>query len=164
MYIILGATGHVGSATAKALLDAGQAVTAVTRDASHACALADRGASVAVVDIGDPNALRDVLRSGKRAFLLNPPAAPSTETDMVERESVRNILAALAIPASKRSPPRRPMAPSPAIASATSTHCTTSKLASHGSPCPLRSSGRRTTTATGTLCTTCHATAASCLQ
>ena len=33
MYIILGATGHVGSAVAETLLGRGEAVTVVTRDA-----------------------------------------------------------------------------------------------------------------------------------
>lgn len=35
MHIILGGTGHVGSAAASALLDEGRPVTIVTRDASR---------------------------------------------------------------------------------------------------------------------------------
>ena len=34
MHIILGGTGHMGSATARALLDKGEPVTIVTRDPS----------------------------------------------------------------------------------------------------------------------------------
>src|SRR5262245_34985755 len=54
-----------------------------------------RGAKYAVVDVHDPNALRAVLRSGRRAFLLNPPAAPSTDTDAEEKRTIAAILSAL---------------------------------------------------------------------
>jgi uncharacterized protein YbjT (DUF2867 family) len=50
---------------------------------------------VAVVDVRDVDALRAVLRTGRRAFLLNPPADPATDTDAEERKTVRGILAAL---------------------------------------------------------------------
>lgn len=95
MHIILGATCHVGSATATTLLEAGQDVTVVTRDRSKSKAWIERGAKVAVADIRNPAELRAVLRSGKRALLLNPPAAPHTDTDAVERATVQNILEAL---------------------------------------------------------------------
>ncbi|WJY22273.1 NmrA family NAD(P)-binding protein [Fontisubflavum oceani] len=95
MHIILGGTGQVGSATARALLQAGQAVTVVTRDAQRAEALAKEGAHVAIADLRDRDALRDVFRSGQRAFVLNPPADPSTDTDEEERQNVAAILAAL---------------------------------------------------------------------
>ncbi|WP_200887392.1 NAD-dependent epimerase/dehydratase family protein [Sphingomonas sp. ERG5] len=39
MYIILGGTGHVGSAAAKALLARGEAVTIVTHDKDKGAAL-----------------------------------------------------------------------------------------------------------------------------
>jgi uncharacterized protein YbjT (DUF2867 family) len=95
MYVILGATGHVGSATANALIEQGEAVTAVTRNAERADRWARRGATVAVADMRDPDGLRAVLRTGRRAFLLNPPAGPDTDTDAVERDTVANILEAL---------------------------------------------------------------------
>ena len=31
--------------------------------------------------VGDPDALRGVFRTGRRAYLLNPPADPATDTD-----------------------------------------------------------------------------------
>ncbi|MDY7226672.1 NmrA family NAD(P)-binding protein [Hyalangium rubrum] len=96
MHIILGATGHVGSAVAHALLDRGEPVTAVTRDGRKAEALARRGAEVAVVDVRDVGALREVFRRGTRAFLLNPPADPSTDTVTEERRTVAAIAQAVA--------------------------------------------------------------------
>lgn len=95
MFIILGGTGHVGSAAARALLDQGQPVTIVTRSASQAESWERRGAGAAVADVHDVDRLRAAFRRGKRAFLLNPPADVSTDTDAEERETVRCILAAL---------------------------------------------------------------------
>lgn len=95
MNIILGGTGRVGSATAQALLKRGEPVTIVTRDATRASALKRDGARIVEANIRDASALRDVFRSGRRAFLLNPPAAPSTDTDIEERANVAGILEAL---------------------------------------------------------------------
>jgi uncharacterized protein YbjT (DUF2867 family) len=95
MYVILGATGHVGGAAAAALLRAGEAVTVVTRDDGKAAAWRARGAEAAVVDVSDIEALRAVFRRGRRAFLLNPPAAPDTDTDAEEHRTLDAIVAAL---------------------------------------------------------------------
>ncbi|ESZ37993.1 NmrA family NAD(P)-binding protein [Mesorhizobium sp. RSR565B] len=95
MHVILGGTGHVGSAAAMALLRQGEDVTVVTRDESKAAWLVEQGAEAAVADVLDVEALREVLRRGKRAFLLNPPADPSTDTDAEERKTVGAIAAAL---------------------------------------------------------------------
>ncbi|MBD0259699.1 MAG: NAD(P)H-binding protein [Cytophagales bacterium] len=96
MHIIMGGTGHIGSATADALLAQGQAVTIVSRSAAKAGPWQQKGAQVARVDVHDPAALHEVFRRGRRLFLLNPPAAPSTDTDAEERKSVASILRALA--------------------------------------------------------------------
>jgi hypothetical protein len=45
--------------------------------------------------VTDRDSLSAVFRTGKRAFLLNPPAAPSTDTDVVENSTVRAIATAL---------------------------------------------------------------------
>lgn len=95
MYIIVGGTGHVGSAVAKTLLDEGEAVTVVTRNPEKADAWRQRGAEVAVADVHDVRSLREVFRNGKRAFLLNPNADVSSDTDREERETVRCLLAAI---------------------------------------------------------------------
>ena len=95
MYIVLGGTGHVGSAVARSLLDRGAPVTVVGHDAAKAEAWRSRGAAFVSVDLHDVDALRAVLRSGRRAFLLIPPAAPSTDTDVEERRTISAVLSAL---------------------------------------------------------------------
>lgn len=95
MYIVLGSTGHVGSEVASALLADGRQVTAVTRSEEKAAAWRARGAEAAVVDVTDVDALRRVFQSGKRAFLLNPPAAPSDDTDREEHRTSNAIVAVL---------------------------------------------------------------------
>ena len=95
MYLILGATGHVGSAVANALLQQGYPVTALLHTADHVRDWQQRGARTAVVDVHDVETLRQVFRQGKRLFLLNPPAAPATDTAAEERQSMRAIVAAL---------------------------------------------------------------------
>lgn len=78
MHIVLGDTEHVGSAAAEALLEMGEPVTIVTHDLSKPDGWRDKGAGVAVCDVHDTDALRRLFRQGKRLFLLNPPADPST--------------------------------------------------------------------------------------
>jgi uncharacterized protein YbjT (DUF2867 family) len=95
MNIILGGTGQVGSATARVLLKRGEPVTVVTRNADHGAGLKHAGARIAVADIRDVARLREVFRTGTRAFLLNPPADPSGDTDAEERANVAAIVKAL---------------------------------------------------------------------
>lgn len=95
MYIILGGTGHVGSATARELLKRGCKVGIVTRHAASAGAWRDQGADVIEADIDDVASVRAAFQRGKRALLLNPPADTREDTDAVERRTVARILAAL---------------------------------------------------------------------
>ena len=95
MYIILGATGHVGSAVAQSLLDKGESVTIVTHDASKGEAWQQKGATVAVVNVHDTEQLRHVFQQGRRLFVLNPPAPITTDTAQEERKSIQSILAAI---------------------------------------------------------------------
>jgi uncharacterized protein YbjT (DUF2867 family) len=95
MIVVLGATGHVGSAVAATLLDLGERVTVVMRTEEKAAIWRARGAAIALVDVSDTDQLRTVFRQGRRAFLLNPPAAPSMDTDREERRTAASIVAAL---------------------------------------------------------------------
>ena len=95
MYIVMGGTGHVGSATAEALLRRGEPVAIVTSNASHAAGWQEQGVEIIEADVEDVASLRAAFGRGRRAFLLNPPADITTNTDVVERHTVANILAAL---------------------------------------------------------------------
>lgn len=95
MYVILGATGHVGSAVAETLLRSGDQLTIVTRDEEKAASWRSRGADAAVLDVENVDALRYVFKCCQRAFLLNPPAPPSSDTDKEERRTLTGIVEAL---------------------------------------------------------------------
>jgi uncharacterized protein YbjT (DUF2867 family) len=91
MHIILGGTGNVGSAVTQALLKRREPVTVVTHDPLKATELRQSGADVAIADVHNVETLRDIFRRGQRLFLLNPPAAPSSDTAAEERRSLSAI-------------------------------------------------------------------------
>ncbi|RPE09974.1 NAD-dependent epimerase/dehydratase family protein [Chitinophaga lutea] len=95
MHIILGATGHIGAALTKILLELGEPVTAVTRDPQKGEKLRQMGAHVAVVNVLDTEKLRRTFKQGKRLYLLNPPAPPDTDTAKEEFKTVDAIISAL---------------------------------------------------------------------
>ncbi|GLV21918.1 NmrA family transcriptional regulator [Sphingobium sp. TomMM35A] len=95
MYIVMGGTGHVGSETAKALVQAGEKVGIVTRHPNRSSALRNAGAEIIEADVEDIASLRAAFRRGQRAFLLNPPGDTKKDSDAIERRTVANILAAL---------------------------------------------------------------------
>lgn len=95
MFVIMGGTGHVGSATAAELLRRGEAVVIITRDPDRAAGWRAKGAKLVQADVDDMSSLRAAFQQGRRALLLNPPADTSTDTDVVERRRVTHILQAL---------------------------------------------------------------------
>lgn len=95
MHIVMGATGHVGSAVAETLLARGEPVGVITHDPDHADSWRDTKAEIIEADVNEVPSLRAAFQRGRCAFLLNPPADIRTDTDSVERSTVANILAAL---------------------------------------------------------------------
>lgn len=95
MHIVMGATGHVGSAVAEMLLALSEPVGIITHDPEHADSWRDTRAEIIEADVNDVPSLRAAFQRGRRAFLLNPPADIRLDTDSVERSTVANILAAL---------------------------------------------------------------------
>lgn len=93
MYAITGVTGHVGGATARALLDHGSAIRAVVHDAATRQAWAERGAATAVADFTDRAALATALRDSDGAFLMLPTIA--TAGDAEHRCMAESIAAAV---------------------------------------------------------------------
>jgi uncharacterized protein YbjT (DUF2867 family) len=98
-YVVMGGTGHVGSATAASLLRRGEQVAIVTRNAESArqrCAAAGLGkAEFVEANVEAADSLRAAFQQGRRAFLLNPPADPTLDTDATERHTVAKILEAI---------------------------------------------------------------------
>jgi NAD(P)H dehydrogenase (quinone) len=70
--LVYGATGTQGGPVADQLLAAGRPVRVVTRDAKRARSFADRGAEVAVADLGDPESLREAHHGVDRVVLHLP--------------------------------------------------------------------------------------------
>jgi uncharacterized protein YbjT (DUF2867 family) len=77
MYLVTGATGRTGGATARALLAQGKKVRVLARDARKAELLAKAGAEVALGDLGDPASL-DAACRGAEGLLLVSTATPET--------------------------------------------------------------------------------------
>lgn len=94
MFIILGGTGHVGQAAARRLKADGHAVTVVTSDPEKVTGIEGQGCVAAVADVCDVEGLRVVLRSGRRALLLNPPAPINGDTDARESATAYAIVEA----------------------------------------------------------------------
>lgn len=95
MYIILGGTGHVGSAVAETLLGKEKKVTVITHDERKVSEWEEKGARVEVADVYDTEKLREIFNKGERLFLLNPPADIAKDTVAEERRTLSSILKAL---------------------------------------------------------------------
>ncbi|HSP46478.1 MAG TPA: NAD(P)H-binding protein [Clostridiaceae bacterium] len=87
MNIILGATGQVGSLLAAELLERGEPVRAVIRDASQAMRLESLGMQTAIADYRDIGALTKAFQGGHTAFLITPEKPDCTDC-MAEVDSL----------------------------------------------------------------------------
>lgn len=96
MFIVLGATGHIGSNLVHMLDKAGQTVLAVVHDARKAEAARTANVQPVALDVRDGKSLNALFQRGRRAFLLNPPADTSGDTDATETLTARRITDALA--------------------------------------------------------------------
>jgi uncharacterized protein YbjT (DUF2867 family) len=102
--VVLGGTGHIGSATAEALLRAGRRVRIVTRSPAKAKVWAARGAEPAIADVQDKAAMADVLSASSptRVFALNPPGSITGDPDTDENRTAEAIAEALGAAAVER--------------------------------------------------------------
>ncbi|MBD8095240.1 NmrA family NAD(P)-binding protein [Pseudomonas fluorescens] len=73
MYVITGITGKVGGALARNLINAGQPVRAVIRDAGKAAFWADQGCEVVFAQMDDAQALTEAFKGATGVFILPPP-------------------------------------------------------------------------------------------
>jgi NAD(P)H dehydrogenase (quinone) len=72
-YSVIGATGQVGGATVRALLEAHHEVRVVVRSRSAAQAWTAGGAEAAIADLLDVNALSSAFADVDAAFVMTPP-------------------------------------------------------------------------------------------
>jgi uncharacterized protein YbjT (DUF2867 family) len=79
MYTILGATGNIGSVITKKLLEKGEAVRVVGRNAARLQQYVHRGAEAFVADIKDAETLTKALTGARAAFLMMPPGMTSPD-------------------------------------------------------------------------------------
>src|SRR5215467_1148170 len=105
MYVVLGASGNTGSVVARKLLEKGEKVRAVGRDASKLSALARLGADVDSIDLNDAPALANAFAGAKGAYVLIPPqihaedfvaaadAISSSIADAVKESGVSHVVA-----------------------------------------------------------------------
>jgi uncharacterized protein YbjT (DUF2867 family) len=73
MYSITGITGQVGGVVARSLLEAGQRVRAVVRDADKGELWAELGCEVAIAEMEDAVALTNAFKGATGVFVLPPP-------------------------------------------------------------------------------------------
>lgn len=92
---ILGATGHVGSALAEMLLQAGVNVRVVARHAEKLAHLGARGAEAFAGDADDPAFLVESFRGADAVFAMIPPHATAPDQAAAQRRSASSIAEAL---------------------------------------------------------------------
>jgi uncharacterized protein YbjT (DUF2867 family) len=102
MYVITGISGKVGGALAKALLDAGQTVRAVVRDAKKGDAWKARGCEVALADMTDARALTHAFEGATGVFILPPSDFDPAPGFASAREVIDAIVAAIALAKPKK--------------------------------------------------------------
>jgi len=73
MYVIMGATGNIGSKLADILLDKGKKVKAIGRSAERLQPFVDHGAIPAVGDVSDVEFLTNTFKAADVVFALIPP-------------------------------------------------------------------------------------------
>ena len=102
MFFVAGITGHIGGATAQALLARGKTVRSLVRDPSKAKSWAERGVDLQSGDLIDPDALSSALEGVEAAFLMQPTPMGVTR-DFPEAHALTvSLVAAL-----RRTPPPR---------------------------------------------------------
>jgi uncharacterized protein YbjT (DUF2867 family) len=79
MYTILGATGNIGSVITRALLEKGEKVRAVGRNAGRLQPFVRRGAEAFLGDAADAEGMTRALTGARAAFLMIPPCMTSPD-------------------------------------------------------------------------------------
>jgi uncharacterized protein YbjT (DUF2867 family) len=92
MYTILGATGNIGSVITRILLEKGEKVRAVGRNATRLHPFVERGAEAFIGNATNAEAITDALAGVRAAFLMIPPGMTSPDY-RAEQERVGDSIA-----------------------------------------------------------------------
>lgn len=97
MFAIVGAAGHVGSATSRALREARVSVRAILRDETKAAPLEEIGCEIALADLQDAEALARAIGDADAVQVVVPlrPQADDPAADL--RRSIESLVEALAM-------------------------------------------------------------------
>ncbi|MFO0550662.1 MAG: NmrA family NAD(P)-binding protein [Polyangiaceae bacterium] len=95
MYVVAGVTGHVGKVVAETLLGRGQKVRVLVRSAEKGAAWKDKGAELAVGELGDSGALARALTGATGFFTLLPPSFTAPDFYAYQRETGGAIASAV---------------------------------------------------------------------
>ena len=93
MYTIFGATGNIGSVITRVLLEKGEQVRVVGRNAGKLQKYVQKGAEAFVGDVSDEAAVAQALSGSRAGFLMIPPNPTSTDY-RAEQERVSDSIAA----------------------------------------------------------------------
>lgn len=88
MYVIFGASGNAGFATATALRHAGHAVRAVVRDMRHSARLAALGCEVALADLTDRASVAAAIRGAHTVQILCPVPIADAHPEATMRKTI----------------------------------------------------------------------------
>jgi len=95
MYAVMGITGQVGGAVANALLQRGEKVRAIVRNAEKASEWKARGVEIALADADDPETLKIALSGVDGAFIMIPPNFAPTPGFLETRTTLASLHKAL---------------------------------------------------------------------
>jgi uncharacterized protein YbjT (DUF2867 family) len=95
MFAVMGVTGQVGGAIARALLAAGKQVRAIVRDPIKASIWKDRGCELAIADVNHADALASSFKDAEGVFVMLPPTFDPTPGFPEARQSIATLHQAL---------------------------------------------------------------------
>jgi uncharacterized protein YbjT (DUF2867 family) len=95
MFAVMGVTGQVGGAIARALLAAGKQVRAIVRDPVKASVWKERGCELAVADVNAADALASSFKGAEGVFVMLPPTFDPTPGFPEARQSIATLHQAL---------------------------------------------------------------------
>jgi len=95
MYVITGATGHIGKRIATNLLEKGKKVRAIGRDTSKLKELAEKDAELFVGDLYDADFVKKAFTGATAVFCMIPPNMQTNEVRKYQQKVARNYVNAV---------------------------------------------------------------------